>query len=271
MLALCDELGARLARAREGGGVGRAGAPPRPGEAPRARAHRPAARPGHRMARALAPRRARPLRRRGAGRGDRDGHRDGARPRVRDRRQRRHRQGRDVLPADGQEAPASAGDRARESPAVHLPRRFRRGLPAAAGRGLPRPRALRPHLLQPGAHVVGGHPAAGGRDGLVHRRRRIRARHVRSERDRPGHGHDLPGRPAAREGRDGRGGDRRGARRRRRARAHLGRRRCPRELGRARARSAARGGLRSAGERRPGRSSSSPSRSPPTTRASSPA
>ena len=40
-----------------------------------------------------------------------------------------------------------------EPPAVHLPGRFRRRLPAAAGRGLPRPRALRPHLLQPGEHV----------------------------------------------------------------------------------------------------------------------
>ena len=29
----------------------------------------------------------------------------------------------------------------------------RRRLPAAPGRGLPRPRALRPHLLQPGADV----------------------------------------------------------------------------------------------------------------------
>ena len=30
----------------------------------------------------------------------------------------------------------------------------RRRLPAAPGRGLPRPRALRPHLLQPGQHVA---------------------------------------------------------------------------------------------------------------------
>ena len=42
---------------------------------------------------------------------------------------------------------------AAEPPAVHLPRRLRRRVPAAAGRGLPRPRPLRPHLLQPGAHV----------------------------------------------------------------------------------------------------------------------
>ena len=40
-----------------------------------------------------------------------------------------------------------------EPPALRLPRRLRRRVPAAAGRGLPRPRSLRPHLLQPGAHV----------------------------------------------------------------------------------------------------------------------
>ena len=56
-------------------------------------------------------------------------------------------------PDDGEEAPARAADRAREPPALRLPRRLRRRVPAAAGRGLPRPRALRPHLLQPGADV----------------------------------------------------------------------------------------------------------------------
>ena len=45
----------------------------------------------------------------------------------------------------------------------------------------------------------------------------------RRDRDRARHRHDLPRRPAAREGGDGRGGHRRGARRRGRARAHLGR------------------------------------------------
>jgi 3-methylcrotonyl-CoA carboxylase beta subunit len=42
-----------------------------------------------------------------------------------------------------------------------------------AGRGLSRPRAFRPHLLQPGADVGAGHPADRRRDGLVHRRRRL--------------------------------------------------------------------------------------------------
>ena len=40
-----------------------------------------------------------------------------------------------------------------EQPALHLPGRLRRRVPALAGRGLPRPGALRAHLLQPGADV----------------------------------------------------------------------------------------------------------------------
>ena len=242
MRALCEELQARLARGARGRRDERARASPRARQAARPRAHRPAARPRHRVARALAARGLRPLRRRGARRRDRDGHRHRARPRVRDRRQRRDRQGRHVLPADGQEAPAGTGDRAREPPALHLPGGLGRGVPAAAGRGLPRPRPLRPHLLQPGAHVGRRHSAARRGDGLVHGRRRLRAGDVRPERDRAGNGHDLPRRAAAREGRDRRGGDGRGTRRRRRARAHLGRRRRARELGRARARAAAGGG-----------------------------
>ena len=79
--------------------------------------------------------------------------RPGLRPRVRDRRQRRDRQGRHLLPDDGQEAPARPGGRAAEPPAVHLPGRLRRRVPAPPGRGLPRPGPLRPDLLQPGHHV----------------------------------------------------------------------------------------------------------------------
>ena len=44
---------------------------------------------------------------------------------VRDRRQRRHRQGRHLLPDDGQEAPARPGGRAGEPAALHLPGRLR--------------------------------------------------------------------------------------------------------------------------------------------------
>ena len=70
---------------------------------------------------------------------------------------------------------------AAERPAVHLPGRLRRRLPAAAGGGLPRPRPLRPDLLQPGPHVRRRHPADRGRDGLVHGRRRLRAGDVRRD------------------------------------------------------------------------------------------
>ena len=162
-------------------------------------------------------------------------HRSGQRPRVRGRRQRRDGQGRHLLPAHGQEAPARADGRRREPAAVHLPRRLRWRVPADAGRGLPRPRALRPDLLQPGQHVGAADPADRLGDGLVHGRRRLRAGDVGRDGDRAQPGHDLPRRPAAGEGRDRRGRDRRGARRRRRARPHLRRRRPPRRGRRARA------------------------------------
>ena len=111
-------------------------------------------------------------------------------------------------PADGEEAPAGAGDRTREQPALHLSGRQRRRQPAEPGRGLPRPRAFRPHLLQPGDHVGARHPADRGGDGILHRRRRLRAGDVRRGDHRPEPGHDLPRRPAAGEGRDRRGGRR---------------------------------------------------------------
>ena len=138
-----------------GGGRRRPQHRPPPGarQAARARADRPAARPRRPVPRAEPAGRRGPVRRRRARRRDRHRHRPRQRGGVRGRRQRRDGQGRHLLPDDGQEAPAGPGDRPRESPAVPLPGRQRRGLPAAAGRGLPRPRPLRPHLLQPGAHV----------------------------------------------------------------------------------------------------------------------
>ena len=85
------------------------------------------------------------------------------------------------------------------------------------------------------AHALGGgHPADRGGDGLVHRGRRLRAGDVGRDGDRARHGDDLHRRPAAREGRDRAGRDRGGARRRRRARAPIGRRRPLRDVGRAR-------------------------------------
>ncbi len=68
-------------------------------------------------------------------------------------------------------------------PCVYLVDSGRR-VPAAAGRGLPRSRSLRPDLLQPGADVGARHPAGRGRDGLVHGGRRLRAGDVRRERHR---------------------------------------------------------------------------------------
>ena len=96
---------------------------------------------------------------------------------------------------------------------VHLPGRFRRRVPAPPGRRLPRSRPLRPDLLQPGADVGRGHPAGRAGDGLLHGRRRVRPGDERRDRHRPRHRHDLPRRPAAREGRDRRGRHARGARR----------------------------------------------------------
>ena len=71
--------------------------------------------------------------------------------RVHGRRQRSDREGRHLLPAHRQEASARPGDRRRERAAVHLSGGERRRVPAEAGRGVPRPRAFRAHLLQPGA------------------------------------------------------------------------------------------------------------------------
>ena len=73
-----------------------------------------------------------------------------------------------------------------------------------------------------------GHPADRGGHGLLHGGRRLRAGDVRRDGHRARAGHDLPRRPAAGEGRDRRGGDGRGARRRRRAQPHLRRHRPPR-------------------------------------------
>ena len=106
---------------------------------------------------------------------------------MRRRGQRRDGQGRHVLPDDGQEASPCPGDRPREPPAVHLPGRQRRRVPAAPGRRVPRPRPLRADLLQPGPDVGGGHPAGRPGHGLVHRRRRLRPGDERRDRHRQGH------------------------------------------------------------------------------------
>ena len=202
-------------------------AAPRAGQAAGARADRAGCSTRVAVSRAFAARGMGSLRRRRALGRDRHRHRPRLRARSDDRGERRDGQGRHLLSDDGQEARAGAAGRARESPAVHLSRRLRRRVPAAAGRSLSRSRPLRPHLLQPGAHVGRAHPADRRRDGIVHGRRRLRAGHVGRNDHRQGHGHDFPGRAAAGEGRHRRRSDRRGTRRRRRPHAAVGRRRLP--------------------------------------------
>ena len=222
---LVDELAERMARAREGGGPKYLQRHVAQGKLPvRERIERLLDR-GLPFSRALAARGDRHVRRRGARSRDCDRRRPRVGTRGADRRQRRHGQGRDLLPDDRQEARARAADRARQPAAVRLSRRFRRRVPAASGRSLPGPRALRPHLLQSGPHVGRTHPADRRGHGLVHRGRRIRARHVRRNDHRQGHRDHLSGGPAARQGGHGRGSHRRGARRSRRAHAVLGGRR----------------------------------------------
>ncbi len=153
------------------------------------------------------------------------GRRSRGRPRMRHRLQRRDGQGRHVLPADRQEAPAGAGDRPREPPAVYLPRRLGRGQPPEPDRRVPGPRPLRPDLLQPGHDVGRRHSAGRRRHGLLHGRRSVRARHVGRVDHRQGSGHDLSRRSAARQGGDRRDRVGRGAGRRRRPYARVRRRR----------------------------------------------
>ncbi len=147
--------------------------------------------------------------------------------RVRGRRERRHRQGRHLLPDHGQEAPARPGGGAGQQAPVHLPRRLRWRVPADAGRRVPRQGALRPDLLQPGQPVGGGDPPDRRRDGVLHGRGRLRPCHVGRVGDRQGPGHDLPRRTTAGEGRHRRGRHGRGARWRGGARAQVRGRRPP--------------------------------------------
>ena len=97
----------------------------------------PSARPRHALPRTLAAGGLGRLRRRRARRGS--GHRRGpcGWPRGTRRRQRRDRQGRDVLPAHREEAPARPSRRAREPVAMHLPGGLGRRVSATASRGLP--------------------------------------------------------------------------------------------------------------------------------------
>ena len=127
----------------------RAAPVPRQGDGPRPDRH--GDRRGHGLHRALATRRLRPVRRRGAGGRHRHGRRRRARGAVDVHRQRRHRQGRIARPDGDQEARPSAGHRPRERPRGDLPGRLRWGVPPAAGRDLPRQGPLRRIVLPAGA------------------------------------------------------------------------------------------------------------------------
>jgi 3-methylcrotonyl-CoA carboxylase beta subunit len=129
---------------------------------------------------------------------------------VHDRRQRRHGEGRHLLPAHGEEAPARAGDRAQNRlPCIYLVDSGGANLPQP-GRGVPdRDHFGRIFFNQanmsamgiPQIAVVMGSCTAGGA-------------YVPAMADESDHraqpGHHLPRRPAAGEGRHRRGGQRRG-------------------------------------------------------------
>ena len=110
--------------------------------------------PARAVPRALAARRPRPLRRRGARR------RASSPASARSPAARASIVANDATVKGGSYFPITVKKHLRaqeiaraEPPALHLPGRLRRRLPAAPGRRLPRPRPLRPHLLQPGPHV----------------------------------------------------------------------------------------------------------------------
>jgi 3-methylcrotonyl-CoA carboxylase beta subunit len=134
MRAVVDDLNAKLAQIAGGGGDGRARQAPGRGKLlPRDRVEMlldpatPFLEIAPLAAFGMYPEKDGPT---GAsGRHDRR-HRPRRRRRVRDRLQRRDGQGRHLLPDHGQEAPACAGDRAAEPPALHLPGRLRRRQPA---------------------------------------------------------------------------------------------------------------------------------------------
>ena len=204
-----------------GGWRGRGGkAPPRPGQAARSRPHRAPSGFRHALPRDRRPGRPRHVRRGCALRGARHRHRPREGTRGHGGGERRHREGRHLLPAHGQEAPAGPGDRPGEPAALRLPRGLGWGLPASPGRGLPRPRPFRPHLLQRSADERPGHPPDQRGPRLVHGRGSLRPRDERRSGDREGPRDHLPGRSAPREGGHRRGGHRRRAGRGRRPLPH---------------------------------------------------
>ncbi len=199
--------GSRLARADAGSRPGRprsvATASLIQGKAVAAPKGRSPSRPWFPFPRAVSIGGQRDVRRRVPRRLDHHRRRPGGRPALRDRGQRRHGQGRHLLPDDGQEALAGPGSGAGQPPTLHLPGRLRRGLPTGPGRGLPRPNPFRAHLLQPGQHVCRGHPPDRGGPRFLHGGRGLPSGHERRGRHRGQPGDHLPGRASA-----GKSGDR---------------------------------------------------------------
>ena len=153
MRALVKELEDRRAEAALGGPRAIARAPRRARKTAAARARAAADRSRRAVPGTVAARRQRHVRGRDPRRRHHHRHRPHRGPRMRHRVQRRHHQGRHLLSDDREEAPARAGDRAREPAALHLSGRLRRRQPAAMAGGVSRPRAFRPHLLQSGDAV----------------------------------------------------------------------------------------------------------------------
>ncbi len=141
------------------------------------------------------------------------GHRPRLRPALHDRRERREREGRRVFPADRQEGDPHPAHRLRMQPARALSGRFRRRLPADAGRDFSGRGRLRPHLPQQRHPLRGRHAAVRRHHGQLRRRRRLPARALRQDSHDRGQ-RALSRRPVAGEGGHRPGGGFRGTRRR---------------------------------------------------------
>ena len=225
---VAGQAAARRNRARSPGRPGvRARAARRTRQVARARSRQKTARPRQSVPRTVAAGRVQYVRRRLAVREHHHRYRQNPRARGGDSRQRRDRQRRHVFSDDREEASARAADRDRESSAVRLPGRFGRRVPADAIRDFSRRASLRAHLLQPGADVREGYRAGRGGDGQLHGGRRVRACDVRRKHHSSRGGNDLPGGTAAGARCDRRRSHGRGAGRRRRAYAAVGRERSP--------------------------------------------
>ena len=141
-------------------------------------------------------------------------HRPGRRPPLHDRRQRRHGEGRRLLPDDDQEGPPRPAIAAREPPAPGLPRRLRRASSCRC-----RTRSSPTRTTSAGSSATtpssrrAGMPQIRRDHGQLRGRRGLPAGALRHGADDRGH-RPVPRRPRAGEGGDRPGDRRRGARRR---------------------------------------------------------